>query len=84
MRPPHPLRVQLKRQKPTAFRDGADLYEVHAVYGPWNSSGCWWSIKQWNMEEWDVKAINNRGETISCLIVHDNLYDKWILEAFYD
>jgi len=84
IRPPHPLRVQLERRRPYAFRDGTNRYEVQALYGPWNSSGNWWCINKWDMEEWDVKAIDNYGETIGCLIVHDNLHDKWMLEAFYD
>ena len=83
-RPPHPLRVKLHSQKLFAFHDGADRYEVQAAYGPWRSSGCWWSVNKWNLEEWDVKAINNLGEAIGCLIVHDYLKDKWLLEAFYD
>ena len=84
MRPPHPLRVQLNSQKPSVFRDGVDRYEVQAAYGPWQSSGCWWSVNKWNLEEWDVKAINNLGEAVDCLIIHDHIKDKWMLEAFYD
>jgi protein ImuB len=84
MRPPRPLRVQLRFQKPAAFRDGADNYEVQVAYGPWHSSGSWWSINQWDMEEWDVMATNNLGESFGCLIVRDHLHDKWLLDAFYD
>jgi len=84
MRPPRPLRVQIHFQKPSSFRDGADRYDVQVAYGPWHTSGCWWSVNKWNLEEWDVIAANSLGETMSCLIVHDNLNDKWLLDALYD
>jgi len=35
MRPAHPLRVQMQSQKPAAFRDGSDRYDVVIAYGPW-------------------------------------------------
>jgi protein ImuB len=84
MRPPRSLCVQLHFAKPASFSDGEDRYEVRSAYGPWHSSGCWWSIHQWDTEEWDVMATNNMGDTIGCLIVHDNLKSKWLLDAFYD
>ena len=84
MRRPHPLHVQLHSHKPSSFRDGTDRYEVEAAYGPWHSSGCWWSAEKWDTEEWDIKATNNLGATVGCLILHDRLNDKWLLEAFYD
>jgi len=84
MRPPHPVRVQIHFQKPSSFRDGTDRYDVQVAYGPWHSSGCWWSVNQWDVEEWDVMATNNRGDSIGCLIVHDHLNDRWLLDAFYD
>jgi protein ImuB len=84
MRPPHPLRVQMQSQKPTAFRDGSERYEVVVAYGPWQSSGCWWSMDQWDVQEWDVMATNQLGESTGCLIVHDHLHDRWLLDAFYD
>ncbi len=84
MRPPHPLRVQLNACKLSSFRDGPDKYEVQVAYGPWHSSGCWWSVTQWDMEEWDVMATNNLGQSIGCLIVHDHLHNKWLLDAYYD
>ena len=84
MRPPHILRVRLHSRAPVAFRDGMDLYEVQVAYGPWHSSGCWWSVNQWEMEEWDVMATNKTGESAGFLIVHDRLSNKWLLDAIYD
>lgn len=83
MRPSHSLRVQINTQKPVAFRDGSDRYEVLAAYGPWQSSGCWWSLDKWDIEEWDVMATSN-DQSVGCLLVHDRLTDNWLLDAFYD
>lgn len=84
MRPPHPLRMQLRANSPTAFHDGVDLYEVQVAYGPWYSNGCWWSVNQWDIEEWDVMATNKTGESVGLLIVRDRLNNKWLLDATYD
>ena len=84
MRPPRPICMRIHLSRPTSFLDGIDRYEVQNAYGPWHSSGCWWSVNPWDMEEWDVIAMNNMGGSISCLIVHDKLQSKWLLEAFYD
>jgi hypothetical protein len=43
VRPPHPIQVALRAMKPVAFRDGDSRFEITAAYGPWRTSGCWWS-----------------------------------------
>jgi protein ImuB len=84
LRPPRSLRVQIHLHKPASFQDRADRYDVQIAYGPWHTSGCWWSVDKWDLEEWDVIATNSHGETIVCLIVYDNLNNKWLLDALYD
>jgi protein ImuB len=84
VRPPRPVRVVLRSMKPAAFRDGESRFEIEAAYGPWKTSGCWWSQDGWDTEEWDVLAANNNGEAFSCLLVLDRLRNQWRLEAFYD
>ena len=84
MRPPHLIRAQIQQQKPTSFRDGADCYSVQIAYGPWHSSGKWWALDKWDIEEWDVLATNNSGESVACILVHDHLINQWLLDAFYD
>jgi hypothetical protein len=76
--------MQLHSQNPAIFRDGTDRYDVEVAYGPWHSSGSWWSVDKWDLEEWDVIATNTQGESIGCLIVRDNLKNQWLLDAFYD
>ena len=82
MRPPAPVRVQLDALKPVAFRDRGQSYKVAAAYGPWRSSGCWWSTEAWNTEEWDVLAEAGSGSSVACLLVHDCTRNQWQLEAF--
>ena len=84
LRPPHHLLVQIDTNKPASFRDGADFYEVHTAYGPWHSSGSWWSVDKWDLEEWDVMATNSSGESVGCLLVYDHSNNKWLMDAFYD
>lgn len=84
MRPPHPLRMTMQALRPAAFRDDNDRYSVQIAYGPWHSSGSWWSIDAWDLEEWDVIATNQNGESVGCLLVHDHLNHQWLLDAIYD
>jgi protein ImuB len=84
MRPPLPVRVALRDSQPTAFRDGVSLFEITAAYGPWRTSGCWWSAGEWNLEEWDVLAERSDGSSLACLLVRDQARNEWQLEAVYD
>ncbi|MBS1806106.1 MAG: DNA polymerase Y family protein [Acidobacteria bacterium] len=84
IRPPHALAMRIDSGKPRVFRDGPSRYEVSVAYGPWQSSGSWWDVDRWDLEEWDVMATTSIGESISCLLVHDHLNNKWLLDAYYD
>jgi protein ImuB len=84
IRPPSPVRVQLCDHKPITFFNREQNYKVSAAYGPWRTSGCWWSTESWNTEEWDVLAEPSSGPSLICLLVHDCARNQWQLEAFYD
>jgi protein ImuB len=84
VRPPHPIQLALRAMKPVAFRDGDSRFEIAAAYGPWKTSGCWWSQDGWDTEEWDAMASSANGEAFGCLLVQDRLRNEWLLEAFYD
>jgi protein ImuB len=84
IRPPAPVRVEFDASKPVAFRDCRQSYKVAAAYGPWRTSGCWWSTEPWDTEEWDVLAESNGGSSLACLLVHNCAKNRWQLEAFYD
>jgi protein ImuB len=84
MRPALPIRVALSARKPTAFLNKESCYEITAAYGPWRTSGCWWSAGEWREEQWDVLAAQNNGALVACLLVCDRARNEWRLEAFYD
>jgi protein ImuB len=97
VRQPTPVRVEFfptlstksveRMGQPAAFRDARnrlDRFEVTAAYGPWRSSGCWWSGEGWDEEEWDVLARGGDGALVACLLVHDRPRNAWRLEAYYD
>jgi protein ImuB len=84
IRPPESVRVTLHAMRPVNFHNGRHRYEITAAYGPWNTSGCWWSTNSWNAEEWDVLTMCSNGETIGCLLVLDRTSNRWQLEAIYD
>ena len=77
-------RMGQRAMRPFAFSDGENRYEVVAAYGPWKTSGCWWSLDAWDVEEWDVLATTNDGATVACLLTRDCARNAWQLEAFYD
>ena len=84
MRPPVPVRVNLRAAKPTAYHDPENRFEITAAYGPWRTSGCWWAPDGWDEEEWDVLAQTDNGPAVSCLLVQNRNKNVWRLEAYYD
>lgn len=87
LRPPLPVRVSVQAAKPVSFRTGRCDYAVTTAYGPWRTSGCWWTTDPWDAEEWDVLADRHDGAgsaSVACLLVHDRIENRWLLEAFYD
>ncbi len=84
MRPPVPIRVILRDARPAEFRDWHNRFAIAAAYGPWRTSGCWWSQDSWDLEEWDVLADRSDGSSVACLLVRDRAASQWRLEAYYD
>jgi protein ImuB len=84
VRPPRPIQVTLHGEKPAAFREGGKRFSIASAYGPWRSSGCWWSLDAWDAEEWDVLAADRDDVALGCLLVRDRLRNCWQLEAFFD
>ncbi len=84
MRPSVSVRVGMRGMEPASFASRDDGYTITAAYGPWRTSGNWWSDGEWNLEEWDVMAVSRDGATIACLLVHDHARNAWELEAVYD
>jgi protein ImuB len=89
LRPPMPVNVILEADKPQRIAGTERRFEVSAAYGPWRSSGCWWSNEGWDAEEWDVLATNQRGKQVAFLLMRDcapepGRQSSWHIVAFYD
>lgn len=84
LRPPLPVRVSLREGQPAFIHDGRRVFKINASFGPWRSSGCWWSADGWDCDEWDVLAIENGGGPVACVLTCDRTQSTWRLEAFYD
>ena len=84
VRPPKQVSVVLRATRPIAFRDRERRFEIAEAYGPWRTSGCWWSNAAWDGEEWDVLATERDGTAVCCVLTCDQQRNAWRLEAFYD
>lgn len=84
VRPPELVSVVLSAARPIAFRGKERRFEIAEAYGPWRTSGCWWSTDRWVGEEWDVLATERDGTAVACVLTHDRQRNAWHLEAFYD
>ncbi len=84
VRPPEPVSVVLHASMPIAFRSREQRFEIAEAYGPWRTSGCWWSMDAWDGEEWDVLATERDGAPVTCVLTCDRRRNAWHLEAFYD
>jgi len=84
VRPPRTLQMMLVDDKPGYFHDAYDSFRVTAAYGPWRSSGAWWSTDAWDLEEWEVMVRDSRGQLFGLMLMHDLLKAEWRLEALLD
>ncbi|MGA8042503.1 MAG: DNA polymerase Y family protein [Terracidiphilus sp.] len=84
IRPPVVVRVTLRDARPAVMWNAEHRYEVTEAYGPWRTSGCWWSDENWDVEEWDVLAAKSDGVRRMFVLVLDCARRQWQLEACYD
>jgi len=84
LRPSVQLTMQMEQNVPLAFFFQGKRYQVTQSYGPWRRSGEWWSQDFWALEEWDVCAVANDGETLLGIVLKNRLQKVWQLEALYD
>jgi protein ImuB len=89
MRPPVTISVIMQGDRPRRFRDAERSFEISAAFGPWRTSGCWWSTDGWDAEEWDVLATTRpktsiQEISIACLLMRDQAQNTWQLVAIYD
>jgi len=55
MRPPQPVRLELRDEQPLRMYLQGMSAEVVSASGPWRSSGDWWQEDPWRQDEWDLE-----------------------------
>lgn len=81
--PAEDVTVALHERQPKAFFFREKRYAVEHAYGPWKTSGDWWSTTLWGTEQWDVIARAPDG-VLFCCMAHDLMRERWQLVALYD
>ncbi|MGB6691058.1 MAG: DNA polymerase Y family protein [Terracidiphilus sp.] len=84
IRPAEAISIVLEGERPKTFAFRQRRYTVERAYGPWLSSGDWWSATLWGCEQWDLVAREQNGAMLCCCLVRDVLRDKWQMAALYD
>ncbi len=83
-RPPEKISVTLQNERPTSFFLQKKRYIIENAYGPWRTSGDWWSPELWNVEQWDMVAHSADGSLLCGCIVRDVTRNCWEMVALYD
>jgi protein ImuB len=84
LRPPEAMFVTLESQRPRAFTFRDHRYSVEHAYGPWVTSGEWWTSSLWGCEQWDLVARGQNGNVLCCCLMCDRMQDDWRMVALYD
>jgi protein ImuB len=84
LRPPETVTVSLQRQRPASFFFRQLRYSVEQAYGPWRTSGEWWSKTLWGHEQWDLVARAQDGSLLCCCMMRDLMHNVWQMAALYD
>ncbi len=83
-RPPATVKVEIANGRLKAFWHERVRYDVKRLYGPWRTSGDWWSGDVWSGDGWDFAAEAKDGSLLVGVARHDRLRHVWELEALYD
>jgi protein ImuB len=82
LRPAEPIFVTLQAGRPVAFTFREQRYSVMRVYGPWRTSGDWWSATRWECEQWDIDAQTREAVALYCRVERNG--QQWQMAALYD
>jgi protein ImuB len=84
LRPAESVFVTFQGMRPGAFFFRQRRYSVECAYGPWLTSGEWWSATLWGSEQWDLVARAPDGATLFGCLMRDVLRDQWQMAGLYD
>ena len=80
LRPPRPVEVETRGEKPAWVVSDRMLARVTECAGPWRASGEWWDARAWARDEWDAALDNG----LLCRLARDHLTGRWYLDGVYD
>lgn len=84
IRPPEAAIVTLVAMRPEAIIFRARHYVVEHAYGPWFTSGEWWSEDNWGEEQWDLIARADNSSLLCCCLVREIKTNTCHITALYD
>jgi protein ImuB len=84
LRPPEDISLTIRATRPQTFVFREKLYIVKDAYGPWLTSGDWWSQSRWNLEQWDLVAHAQGERRLCCCVIRDISQYRWQMAALYD
>jgi protein ImuB len=84
LRPAESISVTNQGQRPKTFVFRERYYIVENSYGPWRTSGEWWSPTLWGLEQWDIVARAKDNSLLCCCLVRDLTQGCWQMAALYD
>lgn len=84
LRPAEAVFVTVQSERPKSFFFRERRYAVEQAYGPWLTSGDWWSPTLWGCEQWDLVARAHDGAMLCCCLIRDMLREQWQMVALYD
>jgi protein ImuB len=84
VRPLEDISLTIRASRPQTFVFRERLYIVKDAYGPWLTSGDWWSQSRWNFEQWDLVARAQGERLLCCCVIRDTLQKRWQMAALYD
>lgn len=84
LRPAERVFVTLREQSPKMLTFRERRYAVERAYGPWRTSGNWWSPTLWGCEQWDLIARAGNDAALCYCVEHDLLLNVWQVVALYD
>jgi protein ImuB len=77
-RPPHPVDVQLSKDKPASICGHTVTGQVQIARGPWRTSGNWWNPDRWDTQEWDVELEDGALYRLAFST------GRWVVVGVYD
>jgi len=84
LRPAEAVCVTLQSECPKGFLFRGRHYSIQRAYGPWLTSGEWWSATLWGCEQWDYVASGQDGAMLCGCLVRDVFRDEWQMAVLYD